>query len=74
MTPLGASLLFIVISILISTIKNFFFPSSSPTTNEESSIELRKLYTITGKHPSRQNKSYSSFYEAYHKFHLSESD
>jgi hypothetical protein len=51
MTPLGVSLAFIMISILISVIKHFVFPSSLPTTTEESSIDMKKLYTITDKRP-----------------------
>jgi hypothetical protein len=67
MTPLGASLIFVSISILVSLFRHLFFHTSSINGNDDSNISLQKLHTITITQASLHKQPYNSLYEAYFK-------
>ena len=67
MTPLGASLIFVFISILVSLFRHLFFHSSSINGNDDSNITITKLHTITITQNVQQRQPYNSLYEAYFK-------
>jgi hypothetical protein len=68
MTPLGASLIFVFISILVSLFRHLFFQNSSSINgNDDSNISFTKLHTITITQSVQQRQPYNSLYEAYFK-------
>lgn len=67
MTPLGASLIFVFISVLVSLFRHIFFHSSSLNANDDSNISLIKLHTLTTNQNNPQKRPYNSLYEAYFK-------
>jgi len=67
MTPLGASLAFVLISVIVSLFRQFFWNSSSLNANDDSSISLLKLHTLTINQNAPQKRPYNSLYEAYFK-------
>jgi len=67
MTPLGASLIFVFISVLVSLFRHLFFHSSSLNPSDDSNISLTKLHTLTIAQMNPPKKAYNSLYEAYFK-------
>jgi hypothetical protein len=62
MTPLGASLIFVFISILVSLFRHLFFHSSSINGSDDSNIAFTKLHTITITQNVQQRQPYNSLY------------
>jgi hypothetical protein len=67
MTPLAASLIFIIIAIVVSVFRHLIFHTSSINSGDDSNIALTKLHTLTIPQPSDNKLSYNSLYEAYFK-------
>ena len=61
MTPLGASLIFVFISIVVSVFRHFFLSTNS-SQNDDSNISITKIHTLTVPFTSPDVQVYNSLY------------
>ena len=66
MTPLIASLIFVLISVVVSIFRHLFL-STSHGHNDDSNISLTKIHTLTVPHRNTESFVYNSLYELYYK-------
>ena len=64
MTPLGASLIFVFISIIVSIFRHLFL-SNNNNQNDDSNILFTKIHTLTVPNRKADNVAYNSLYELY---------
>lgn len=62
MSPLGASIIFVIIAIVVSFFKHFFFQSPSLNAGDDINISLTKLHTITIQQQQKSKTPYNSLY------------
>ena len=67
MSPLVASLIFVIIAILVSTFRHIFFQPPSMNAGDDINVSLTKLHTITIQQHPKNKAPYNSLYEAFYK-------
>ena len=64
MTPLGASMIFVMISLILSTLKHMIFAEEEK--NRASNIHFSKIFQLTDLPTRKESIFYQSLYEAYY--------
>lgn len=70
MTPLAASLIFIIITIIVSIFRHLIFQTSA-SSGDDTNISLTKLHTLTIPQQIDSKLSFNSLYQAFYKPHES---
>ena len=64
MTPLVASMIFVLISLILSSLNHFLFPSG--TSSITSNFKIRRMFHLSNLENPQKATHYKSLYEAYH--------
>ena len=67
MSPLAASLVFVIIAIVVSIVRHVFFQGPTLNAGDDINISLTKLHTITLQQHQKNKNPYNSLYEAYYR-------
>lgn len=62
MSPLAASLIFVIIAIVVSIFRNIFFQNPSLNAGDDTNISLAKLHSVTIQHQQKNKIPYNSLF------------